>query len=184
MASLLFKAQSEIENAMKKEDGINGVGSGFTELDKITSGWQKSDMIVVAARPGMGKTAFVLSMARNVAVIFQHPVAIFSLEMSSIMTNECSICCEPYTKMMRKEIECFNCEKSTCSSCVKRYILDSLTEAKCLHCNIQWDRRFMVNNLTKKFCDIDYRQHRIKVLHFRYEHYLPYISRIMSMIQN
>jgi Replicative DNA helicase len=84
MASLLFKAQSEIENAMKKEDGINGVGSGFTELDKVTSGWQKSDMIVVAARPGMGKTAFVLSMARNVAVDFQHPVAIFSLEMSSI----------------------------------------------------------------------------------------------------
>ena len=84
MASLLFKAQSEIESAMQKEDGINGVGSGFTELDKVTSGWQKSDMIVVAARPGMGKTAFVLSMARNVAVDFKHPVAIFSLEMSSI----------------------------------------------------------------------------------------------------
>ncbi|MCH1614015.1 MAG: replicative DNA helicase, partial [Flavobacteriales bacterium] len=84
MASLLFKAQSEIEIAMQKEDGINGVGSGFKELDKITSGWQKSDMIVVAARPGMGKTAFVLSMARNVAVDYKHPVAIFSLEMSSI----------------------------------------------------------------------------------------------------
>ncbi len=84
MASLLFKAQSEIEIAMQKEDGINGVGSGFKELDKITSGWQKSDMIVIAARPGMGKTAFVLSMARNVAVDYEHPVAIFSLEMSSI----------------------------------------------------------------------------------------------------
>ena len=84
MASLIFKAQSEIENAMQKEDGMNGVGTGFTELDKITSGWQKSDMIVIAARPGMGKTAFVLSMARNIAVDFKHPVAIFSLEMSSI----------------------------------------------------------------------------------------------------
>ena len=84
MASLLFKAQSEIESAMQKEDGINGVGSGFSELDKVTSGWQKSDMVVVAARPGMGKTAFVLSMARNVAVDFKHAVAIFSLEMSSI----------------------------------------------------------------------------------------------------
>jgi replicative DNA helicase len=84
MASLLFKAQNEIESAMLKEDGVNGVGTGFSELDKITSGWQKSDMVVVAARPGMGKTAFVLSMARNVAVDFQHPVAIFSLEMSSI----------------------------------------------------------------------------------------------------
>ncbi len=84
MASLLFKAQNEIENAMLKEDGVNGVATGFTDLDRITSGWQKSDMIVVAARPGMGKTAFVLSMARNVAVDYQHPVAIFSLEMSSI----------------------------------------------------------------------------------------------------
>tara|TARA_Y100000813_G_scaffold40339_1_gene27494 strand:+ start:1258 stop:2787 length:1530 start_codon:yes stop_codon:yes gene_type:complete len=84
MASLLFKAQSEIENAMLREDGISGVGTSFTELDKITSGWQKSDMIVIAARPGMGKTAFVLSMARNVAVDHEKPVAIFSLEMSSI----------------------------------------------------------------------------------------------------
>ena len=55
MASLLFKAQSEIESAMLREDGISGVGTSFTELDKITSGWQKSDMIVIAARPGMGK---------------------------------------------------------------------------------------------------------------------------------
>ena len=69
---------------MLREDGISGVGTSFTELDKITSGWQKSDMIVIAARPGMGKTAFVLSMARNVAVDHQKPVAIFSLEMSSI----------------------------------------------------------------------------------------------------
>ena len=84
MASLLFKAQNEIESAMLKEDGVNGIATGFTDLDKITSGWQKSDMIVVAARPGMGKTAFVLSMARNVAVDYQHPVAVFSLEMSSI----------------------------------------------------------------------------------------------------
>ena len=84
MASLLFKAQNKIENAMLKEDGVNGIATGFTDLDKITSGWQKSDMIVVAARPGMGKTAFVLSMARNVAVDYQHPVAVFSLEMSSI----------------------------------------------------------------------------------------------------
>ena len=72
MASLLFKAQSEIESAMLREDGISGVGTSFTELDKITSGWQKSDMIVIAARPGMGKTAFVLSMARNVAVDFRN----------------------------------------------------------------------------------------------------------------
>ena len=83
MASLLFKAQSEIENAMQKEDGINGVGSGFTELDKITSGWQKSDMIVSCSKTRNGKTAFVLSMARNVAVDYEHPVDFFRNEFYS-----------------------------------------------------------------------------------------------------
>jgi replicative DNA helicase len=63
---------------------VSGVPSGFTALDRITSGWQRSDMIVVAARPAMGKTAFVLSMARNMAVEFNIPVAIFSLEMASV----------------------------------------------------------------------------------------------------
>jgi replicative DNA helicase len=53
-------------------------------LDKLTSGWQPSDLIIIAARPGMGKTAFVLSMARNMAVDYGHPVALFSLEMSSV----------------------------------------------------------------------------------------------------
>jgi replicative DNA helicase len=69
---------------MKMDEGVSGVPSGFRDLDKITSGWQKSDMIVIAARPGMGKTAFVLSMARNIAVDHGRPVAIFSLEMASI----------------------------------------------------------------------------------------------------
>ena len=53
-------------------------------MDKLTSGWQPSDLIIIAARPGMGKTAFVLSMARNMAVDYGHPVAFFSLEMSSV----------------------------------------------------------------------------------------------------
>ena len=82
---------------------------------------------------------------------------------------------------MRKEIECFNCQKSTCSSCIKRYILDSPTEAKCLHCNIQWDRRFMVNNLTRKFCDIDYRNHRLDILHNRNKCFLPRVSEIIDI---
>jgi len=60
------------------------VPSGFTDLDRITSGWQRSDLIIIAARPGMGKTAFVLSLARNAAVRFKKPVAFFSLEMSSV----------------------------------------------------------------------------------------------------
>lgn len=73
----------EIEEAMKSKGGITGVPTGFKELDQLTSGWQRSDMIVIAARPAMGKTAFMLSAARNAAVIFEKPVAIFSLEMSS-----------------------------------------------------------------------------------------------------
>ena len=84
MTDLILQAKDEIEVAMSKEDGINGVATGFKDLDRVTSGWQRSDMIVVAARPGMGKTAFVISMARNVAVDYNHPVAIFSLEMSSV----------------------------------------------------------------------------------------------------
>ena len=77
-------AIEEIENAQDHEDGVSGIPTGFTALDRVTSGWQKSDMIVIAARPGMGKTAFVVSMARNAAVQFNKAVAIFSLEMSSV----------------------------------------------------------------------------------------------------
>lgn len=82
--SVVEEAMEEIEKASKNEDGISGVPSGFTDLDRLTSGWQKSDMVVLAARPGMGKTAFVLSMAKNTAVQFNQAVAIFSLEMSNV----------------------------------------------------------------------------------------------------
>jgi len=84
MSQIMKQAIDQIEQAQNQEDGISGINSGFSELDRITAGWQRSDMIVIAARPGMGKTAFVLSMARNSAVQFNHPVAIFSLEMNSI----------------------------------------------------------------------------------------------------
>jgi replicative DNA helicase len=60
------------------------VPSGFTSLDRLTAGWQKSDLIILAARPSMGKTAFVLSMARNAAIDHGEPVAVFSLEMSAL----------------------------------------------------------------------------------------------------
>ncbi len=81
---VMQQAIEEIENAQDHQDGVSGVPTGFTALDRVTSGWQKSDMIVIAARPGMGKTAFVVSMARNAAVQFNQAVAIFSLEMSSV----------------------------------------------------------------------------------------------------
>lgn len=84
MSGLVSKAVKGIELASNLESGVTGVPSGFTELDRLTAGWQKSDLIIVAARPGMGKTAFVLSLARNASIMFKKPVAFFSLEMSSI----------------------------------------------------------------------------------------------------
>jgi replicative DNA helicase len=73
---------NQIELVSKKEEGLTGVPTGFNELDRITSGWQVSDLIIIAARPAMGKTAFVLSMARNAAIDKNKPVAFFSLEMT------------------------------------------------------------------------------------------------------
>lgn len=81
---VLNEAILQIEKARNQKDGLSGVPSGFTALDRITSGWQKTDLVIVAARPSMGKTAFVLSMARNMAVEHNKPVALFSLEMSSL----------------------------------------------------------------------------------------------------
>jgi replicative DNA helicase len=80
---LVKKALHELEEAGKREDGLSGVPCGYSELDRMTSGWQASDLIIVAARPSMGKTAFVLSMARNMSVDHDVSVAFFSLEMSS-----------------------------------------------------------------------------------------------------
>lgn len=84
MYSLVREAVKQIEGAKNQEGHISGIPSGFSDIDRITAGWQKSDLIVLAARPGMGKTAFVLSMARNMAVDFKKPIAIFSLEMSGV----------------------------------------------------------------------------------------------------
>ena len=84
MPSLVKQAIDEIEKAAQSEEKLSGVGSGFYELDRVTNGWQKNDLIILAARPSMGKTAFALTMARNVAVEFNKPVAFFSLEMSAV----------------------------------------------------------------------------------------------------
>ncbi len=82
--SIITEAIKQIEEASKRDDGLSGVPCGFTELDRITSGWQRSDLVIIAARPSMGKTAFVLSMARNIGVNHNAGVALFSLEMSSV----------------------------------------------------------------------------------------------------
>ena len=81
---ILAKALMQIEEASKNTSAFNGVPSGFMALDRVTMGWQPSDLVIIAARPSMGKTAFVLSMARNMAIDHQAPVAFFSLEMSAV----------------------------------------------------------------------------------------------------
>lgn len=84
MHTLMKEAMQDIENAKDAETKMRGVPSGFTGLDRITNGFQKSDLIILASRPGMGKTAFALTLARNMAVDHEKSVAIFSLEMSSV----------------------------------------------------------------------------------------------------
>jgi replicative DNA helicase len=81
---LVSQVRENIEEVSKIQDSMSGIPSGFTELDKITNGWQKGNLIIIAARPAMGKTAFALSMARNMAVDFKRPVAFFSLEMTAV----------------------------------------------------------------------------------------------------
>lgn len=84
LGDILHKAIKNIEFLKNNDNQFSGVPSGLNQLDKITGGWQKSDLIIIAGRPGMGKTAFVVSVARNAAVDFGRPVALFSLEMSSV----------------------------------------------------------------------------------------------------
>ncbi len=82
-SKLVHDAIAKIK-AMSEKEGMSGIPSGFSQVDRVTSGWQESDLVIIAARPGMGKTAFVLSMARNMAIDYNIPVAIFSLEMASV----------------------------------------------------------------------------------------------------
>ena len=94
---VINSAIEQIQISANRASGLSGLESGFHELDKLTSGWQRSDLIIIAARPAMGKTAFVLSMAKNMAVNYNIPVAIFSLEMSNLqlvnrlIQNTCEI---------------------------------------------------------------------------------------------
>lgn len=85
LKDVLVRTVQEIEEAKNKEDDLTGVPTGFTDLDKLTSGWQKTDLIILAARPAVGKTAFCLNLTMNAAMHAGEPfpVAFFSLEMGS-----------------------------------------------------------------------------------------------------
>ncbi|MBQ6278273.1 MAG: replicative DNA helicase [Muribaculaceae bacterium] len=94
---IINEAIKKIQDASNRKSGLSGLATGYHDLDKVTSGWQNSDLIIIAARPAMGKTALVLSMAKNMAVDFNTPVAIFSLEMSNVqlvnrlISNVCEV---------------------------------------------------------------------------------------------
>ncbi len=83
IGSIIAQAIDRLDK-MQNQEGLSGIPSGFATLDKITNGWQPSDLIILAARPSVGKTAFSLNIARNAAVDHNIPVAFFSLEMSSL----------------------------------------------------------------------------------------------------
>lgn len=73
-----------LQKASAQKGGLTGIPTGYTKLDEMTAGWQNSDLVIIAGRPAMGKTAFALSLAKNIAVDYQVPVAFFSLEMSNV----------------------------------------------------------------------------------------------------
>lgn len=126
MSNLITKAIQQIEELKDHEDSLTGIPTGFTELDRTTSGWQKSDLIIVAARPGMGKTAFTLSVARNAAVDYDKPVAVFSLEMSSLQLVNRLISSEtelPSEKLRKGNLEGHEWQQLTTK-------VDKLSEAK------------------------------------------------------
>ena len=108
MSELISSAINNIEELKNKEDGLSGVPSGFSRLDRVTSGWQKSDLVIIAARPGMGKTALALTMCRNIAINHKTPIGIFSLEMSTdqlvnrLISSESEI---PSNKLRRGNLE-------------------------------------------------------------------------------
>lgn len=108
MGTLASKLLKQIEELKNVEEGLTGVPTGFTELDRLTSGFQKSDLLILAARPGMGKTAFTLSLAKNAALDFGKGVAIFSLEMSSLQLAQRIISIEaeiPGSKLRNGQLE-------------------------------------------------------------------------------
>ena len=94
---VIKEALEGIQIAANRKDGLSGLASGFKELDKLTLGWHNSDLVIIAARPAMGKTAFVLSMAKNMAIDHGSAVAVFSLEMANVqlvnrlIVNVCQI---------------------------------------------------------------------------------------------
>jgi len=111
---VIKEAMDLLQKAANQKEGLSGLRSGFGQLDKITSGWQNSDLVIIAARPAMGKTAFVLTMAKNMAVNHNIPVVIFSLEMSNVqLVNRLivDVCEIPGEKIKSGRLESYEWEQ-------------------------------------------------------------------------
>jgi replicative DNA helicase len=94
LGELITESIKKVEKLYQKKEAVTGVPTGFTELDKKTAGFQPSDLIIIAGRPSMGKTAFALNIAQNAAIDHNIPVAIFSLEMSRDQLSLRMLCSE------------------------------------------------------------------------------------------
>jgi replicative DNA helicase len=98
---LMWQAMERIEARDRGDESVRGVPSGFTDLDEKTNGFQRSDLIIVAARPAMGKTSFCLNVAANAALEHKVPVAVFSLEMSKDQLVERLLAAESFVDLHR-----------------------------------------------------------------------------------
>ncbi|WP_308226805.1 replicative DNA helicase [uncultured Prevotella sp.] len=104
---VITRAIEILQKASENAGGLTGVPTGYEELDKKTSGWQSSDLVILAGRPAMGKTSFALSLAKNIAVDYNTPIAFFSLEMNNVqlvnrlISNVCEI---PGSKMLNGQL--------------------------------------------------------------------------------
>jgi replicative DNA helicase len=101
MSSLLEKGFNQIENLYNNKGAVTGIPTGFTEIDNKTSGFQKGDLVLVAARPSMGKTAFALNIAEYAAIRNNNSVAIFSLEMSKEQLAFRMLCSQANIDMLK-----------------------------------------------------------------------------------
>lgn len=114
IGTLMTATLKDLEAGKNQKNTITGIPSGFTALDRLTLGWQKSDFVVVAARPGMGKTAFLLSILSNAAIIHKHSVALFSLEMSEEQITKRLIAMESgleNQKLKRRQLKAYEWEQ-------------------------------------------------------------------------
>lgn len=96
ISEVLESAYERIERLYESDGNLTGIPTGYSDLDRMTSGFQNSDLIIIAARPSVGKTAFALNLAQNIAVRAGLPVAIFSLEMAKEQLVQRMICAEVY----------------------------------------------------------------------------------------